>query len=194
MESRRAAIKLIGFASLSMPLLADKALACLGEVTNRKVLQISTPRKGLLKFYEGTLMGFFNLQYQDHWSWSSDITLKTPETTHDIDLSNIPIGIGSNTSDLVEAYCSQVDIVYEDKRSPSLDVVYLIASFTLQQNTLPEIYTRYRMSSLKASIYAALTYRDIRDDKVLYTKISKVPARTRYVSCDTDYQFRYGDA
>ena len=192
MESRRAAIKLIGFASLSMPLLADKALACLGEEPIGKVIQISMPRKGLLKFYEGTREGFFNLQYQDHWSWSSDIALKTPEISENF--SNVPITIWSNTSDLVEVYCSQVDIVYEDKRSPNLDVVYLIASFTLQQNTLPEIYTRYRMSSLKASIYAALTYRDIRDDKVLYTKISRVPARTRYVSCDTDYQFRYGDA
>lgn len=192
MESRRAAIKLIGFASLSMPLLADKALACLGEVTNRKVIQISTPRKGLLKFYEGTLEGFFNLQYRNHWSWSSDIALKTPETSENF--SNVPITIWSNTSDLVGAYCSQVDIVYEDKRSPNLDVVYLIASFTLQQNTLPEISTRYRMSSLEASIYAALTYRDIRNDKVLYTKISRVPARIRYPLCDIDYQFRYGDA
>ena len=192
MKSRREVIRLIGLASLSMPLLPHKALACLGGEPIVKVVKIWTPRKGLLKFYEGTLDGFFNVEYQNYWSWSNDIALKAPEISENFSL--VPITIWSNTSDLLEAYCSQVDIVYKDKRSSTLDVVYLIASFTLQQNTLPEISTRYRMSSLEASIYAALTYRDIRDDKVLYTKISRVPARTRYISCDTEYRFWYDDA
>jgi len=192
MESRRAAIKIIGYATLSMPLVSEKALACIYPEAIGKPIAIWTPSKYLLKFYEGKLDDFFNREYQDQWTWSNDIAVRGPDLVENF--SVVPISVSSGIPDTRDVYCSQLDIVYRDERSSTLDVVYLIASFTLQRNTLPAFLTRFRMSSNKAKVYAALTFRDIRADRVIATKISSVPATPRIISCNTEYQFWYSDA
>lgn len=192
MKSRRAAIKLIGFTSLTSPLLSEEALACVYPESNGKIIQIWTPSKYLLKFYEGKLDGFFNREYLDKWTWCSDITVRGPDIVEN--MSVVPVNVSSAIPDKRDVYCSKVDIVYKDEHSATLEFVYLIASITLQRNTLPVFSTRYRLSSNKAKIYAALSYRDIHTEKVVATKISSVPATSRHISCNTEYQFLYSNA
>lgn len=180
-----------------MPLLSSKASACM-DTWSGPWNKIWTSKKYLTKFYIGNINNFLNREYKNTWTWSKDIIIisgRNQQKDYSIENRYIaPINVSSNIKyNKNKTYCSRIDVLYSDKRSDGIYAIYFIASINLNENALPYYSSRFRMSSNKAKIYAALTFSDIVTNEIIETKVSSLPANLKFISC-TPYDFWYKDA
>ena len=191
MNSRRNIIKKILFIISAMPFLSSKASAC-NDTWSGEYNHVSVSKKYLKKFYIGNVNKFLNNEYNDMWEWTKDIAVTSK--THIERWWAAPITISSSImSNKDKLYCSKIDIVYSDEFSSGTEALYFIASINLKNNAIPYYSTRIRMSSNKAKIYAALTFRDINTNEKKEVKISSVPVNLKIITC-TPYWFHYENA
>ena len=187
MKSRRKAIKKVISLISAMPFLSSKASACM-DTWSGPSINISTSKKILKKFYVGNINEFLHREYKNIWTWNKDITVisgNNKEKLYYIERIDLaPINVSSSIKyNINKIYCSKIDILYSDKRSDGIYAIYSIASIKLYKNALPYYSTRIRMTSNRAKIYAALTFRNIETNEIIETKVSNLPANLKLLSC-----------
>ena len=203
MNSRRKFIMKLSAAFAVSPFLSRNGFSCeAGSPFKPTPEYVYTPKNHLSNFYVGNLNKYLQLQYQDRWLWSKDIFVG-PRSSHGyrypILLANWKTASIKMTSNILYdndlMYCSNIDLIYrhENNNNSGKDVIYFISSANISRNTKPYYATRFRMSSTYAKIYAALTFRDTRTDKLREIKISREPSYLRCPPC-TPVAFSYKNA
>jgi hypothetical protein len=198
MISRRTAI--IQFLSTlsALALSSKNTFACTFPSSNPETINISIPKETLKNFYFGKMEDLFRQEYNDFWYWSEDVVLSPTGLENETYLvenkHTVPINISHKMNfNENEIFCSRMDIIYADERSTDLYVMYSIASIDLKQIAIPYFSTRIRMSSSKAKIYAALTFRNIKGNKIKHVQISNLPRKLEFISCSKKFNFWYVD-
>ncbi len=194
MNLRRTTIKGIISVFSSFLLLPDKLFAC--GVTDERPIDVFVNKKYLKKFHFGNIEKFLHSEYKDIWSWSKDVIM-TPggEKLYTAENRKVaPINVLYDISyNEQEIYCSNIDIIYAEENSLSSYAIYVISSVRFGKNTIPYYSTRIRMSSKRAKVYAALTFRNIRTNEILDTKVSYLATKLKAHSCNP-LNFIYIDA
>lgn len=88
---------------------------------------------------------------------------------------------------------SKIDIIYADERSNYNFAIYIIADVSIEKSAIPFYFTRFRITSNKPKIYAALTLSDVNSNNIVEAKVSNLPATYKWISCAL-YENRYSDA
>ena len=201
MKLRRIAIKRIISIISVLPFLSKESFACSGGDWSGPWIEVLTLSKNLKKFYVGNMNDFLHREYKNIWVWDRNINItsgrnnENPYNSYTIERRNLaPITISSSIKyNRNEMYCSKIDVMYSDKRSDGVYAIYFIASINLTKKAIPYYSTRIRMSSKRAKIYAAFTFRNILTNTIIETKISSLPANLKYLSC-APHDFWYVDA
>ena len=213
MFSRRTTLKMIASIFATVPFASRTSLAC-DSTGPYEPIVVYTPKKHLLSFYEGKFNDFLNHEYKNRWSWSDEIAIRRghpPEKYDDLNFRKteqaikhyhymvenyfkVGVNVSSNLKyDESKIYCSKIDIIYADERSDDFFAIYIIAAVSLRKNAIPYYATRFRMTSNKPKIYAALIFRDINTNNIVEVKVSSLPATYKWISC-SPYEFWYRDA
>ena len=192
MNSRRSAIKKISAFIAAIPLAPSKAFACMGVAEDPQIT-IYTPKNLLKKFYVGNFEEFLSHQYKNKWIWSQNIFLKSSKSEEKFSLIEnmavAPIYMSSNIKyDKIKTYCSKIELIYKDTTYKhnlikEKDVMYFISSLNCNEKVLPYFSTRFKMSSYRAEIYAALTFSDTETHQIKEIRVSQLPAYLKVFTC-----------
>ena len=213
MFSRRTTLKMIASIFAAVPFASRTSLAC--DPTGPYEPEIIyTPKMHLLSFYEGKFNDFLNREYKNRWNWSDEIAIRgshQPKIYDDLNIRKTEQALkhyhymvenyfkaSVNVSSILKydeskIYCSKIDIIYADERSGDFFAIYIIAAISLGKNAIPFYATRFRMTSNKPKIYAALTFSDVSTNDIVEVKVSSLPATYKHLSC-VPYEFWYSDA
>ena len=188
MNLRRTTLKGIISSFLGVALLPGKSLACISA--GGPSIDVHINKRHFRKFHYGNIENFLYSEYKNAWSWSKDVIMSSSAHIAE-NMKVVPINVLYDINyNEQEIYCSNIDIVYADESSSAL---YVIASVHFGENAIPCFSTRIRMSSVQAKLYAALTFRNIKTNELLDTKISYLPVKLLAHSC-APLNFIYIDA
>ena len=192
MNLRRATIKGIISAFSGLILLPNKALAC-GSGNDDLIISIYVNKRHFKKFQTGNIKQFLNSEYKNSWSWSKNVIMSPPGNelyiVANYKVTPITVSYDKQYSEQ-EIYCSTIDLIYADEDSSFLHV---ISSVDFGKNAIPYYSSRIRMSSWLGKVYAVLTFRNIKTNKIIDIKVSHLPANLKAHSCNP-LNFIYIDA
>ena len=198
MTTRRTAIirALSVFASLVLS--SRKAPACVYPSDNPDSVNINIPKNNLMNFYFGKIEDYLHREYADNWTWSDDVEIHSyrhRETYSIVENSSaVPITISHNMRfDNLKLYCSNIDFLYIDDDDYELRSMYSLVAIRFKHDSIPFFSTRIRMTSNKAKIYGAATFRNIDNDEISHVQISNSPINIKQVSCNVEYHYWYTD-
>jgi len=187
MESRRNVIKKISAIFAINSFATNKVLACMGGGTAPPII-IHTAKNNLKNYHEGKFKEFLNNQYKNKWVLSEGIEFHSREKEQQPviieDPSIVPINVSANFKyNKSEVYCSDIDIIYKNKLYEGGGIQYTVASISIAKETLPYFSTRFRMSSEKAEVYAAITLKYINSNQVKEVRVSMYPIHFKVLMC-----------
>jgi hypothetical protein len=183
MNSRRNAIKKLGAIFAINSFSFNNALAC--GVTQPIKITLYTAKNYLKNFYKGEFKDFLNKQYHNKWVLSEGVEFKQEEYEIAENPNVVAISVSANFRyNKNELYCSGIDLIYKDNSFENGNVQYTIASINIAKEALPYFSTRFRMSSNKAQVYAAITLKYINSNQVKEVRVSTNPVHFLAHSCD----------